>query len=98
LQLFEDNPTYLSEDYKAMTVMDVDYAIENRDITGLENIYTEVKKELRRAMMPEIKDKTKEGMKEAAQVFAQSKEPPLPDGDPDDSEIGDKDEKDLELF
>lgn len=71
MQLFEDNEQYLAEDYRTSTQMDVDYAIENHDITGLENIYQEVKDEITKAKRPEIKEATKESFAKSAKEYAQ---------------------------
>lgn len=82
LQLFEDNAVYLEPDYITSTTMDVDYAVEQRDITGLEAMYSEVVEVLKKAKAPEIKDMTEMGFKKASEGFA-DKATPLPEAQAD---------------
>jgi phage recombination protein Bet len=96
-QLLEDNGALLGDQYKEGVSGEMELA--GADITILANIYDDVCAEIRSLSLKETREQTKKGFADAAaQAKKYGEEPPLPDGKPDDSEIGDKDEKDLELF
>jgi hypothetical protein len=64
LQLLEDNGPLLSDDFTTATISDVDFAVSENDLSGLDVILDEVKAELKRDRIKQSRDNVKESMAE----------------------------------